>query len=92
MRMYYYDDETENLLEEEDAEETTYEQWLEELFHLNDDDESYIGLIASDSNKYRIKCDSYDSYKVYRFNRETLEYDLIDLVNFEECKSYFTMP
>ena len=87
-KIFYYDDESENLLEEEDAEKTTYEEVEDELFNLEDDDTSYVGVISWDGNRHKVKCDCYDSYKIYLKNTN-VEYDLINIVDFENCKSYF---
>ncbi|WP_299249145.1 hypothetical protein [uncultured Cytophaga sp.] len=41
-KIFYYDDETENLFAEEDAEETTLEELIEEAYELANDDICYV--------------------------------------------------
>ena len=88
-KIFYYDDESENLLEEADAEETSVEQVLDEVFNLDDDNISYVGFIVSDT-KYKIKSDDYDSYKIYKFDRGENEYVLHELADWEKCSLFLT--
>lgn len=90
-KIFYYDDESENLLDELDAEETTLDEVLDEVFELSDDDVSYVGVITSSGVKYKIKSDDYDSYKIYKFNGEKNEYELAELGDWEKCKIYLTI-
>ena len=85
--IFYYDDDTENLLTQEDAEETTPEEAIDELFNLADDDVSYVGFIYG-NKRYKIKSDHYDAYKIYLFEPDHGDYILNRLVDFEECKSF----
>jgi hypothetical protein len=87
-KLFYYDDESENLLDEEDAEETTINEVLDEVFELNDDDISYIGVIAARGDKYKIKSDDYDSYKIYKFDKLKNHYELVELGDWEKCQLY----
>lgn len=79
IKIFYYDDDTENLLTEDDAEETTLEEAVDELFNLADDDVSYVGFI-SDKERFKVKSDKYDEYKVYFFTEVKEEYILGDLL------------
>ncbi len=88
-KIFYYDDESENLLEEADAEETSLEEVTDEVFNLDDDDVSYVGIIAS-GIKYKIKSDDYDSYKIYQFDEPGNEYILAEMGDWEKCKLFLT--
>lgn len=90
-KLFYYDDESENLLNEEDAEETTLEEVLDEVFELPDDNISYVGIITDNGEKFRIKSDDYDSYKMYKFDNTRNTYELIDLGDWEKCRQQLQM-
>jgi len=87
VKMFYYDYESENLLEEADAEEAPLEEFIEEVYELDDDNVSYIGLIT-EKERYKIKSDDYDSYVIYKFDDESADYLMVDLGDFEKCKSF----
>ena len=87
-RIFYYDDVTQNLFAEEDAEETFLEELVDELYGLADDDISYVGIISNTNDKYKIKSDAYDSYKIYKFDVSKCDYIMIDLVDFEKVKMF----
>lgn len=87
LKIFYYDQESENLLEESDAEEASVEEFIEELYELNDDNTSYIGLMT-EKESYKIKSDDYDSYIIYKFDDSLDEYVMSDLGDFEKCKSF----
>ena len=89
IKIFYYDDDTENLLTEDDAEETTLEEAIDEVFNLPDDDTSYVGFIK-DKARYQIKSDEYDAYKIYFFESIKAEYILNRLVDFEGCKDFIS--
>lgn len=87
VRIFYYDDETENLFAEEDAAETTLDEAVDELFNLAGDDTSYVGFITS-GGRYKIKSDDYDSYTFYRFDEQENDYVMFDMGDFEKCRSF----
>lgn len=87
VKMFYYDYESENILEEADAEEAPLEEFIEEVYELDDDNISYIGLIT-EQERYKIKSDDYDSYVIYKFDDRSADYLMIDLGDFEKCKSF----
>ena len=87
-KLFYYDDESENLLKEEDAEETSVEEVIDEVFELDDDDISYVGIITNDGISFKIKSDDYDSYKMYKLDVVTGDYQLVDLGNWEKCRLF----
>lgn len=87
VKMFYYDYESENLLEEADAEGAPLDEFIEEIYELADDNTSYVGLIT-EKERYKIKSDDYDSYIIYKFNDESGVYLMIDLGDFEKCKSF----
>lgn len=89
IKLFYYDDESQNLLSESDAEETTLDEAIDEAFNLADDDKSFVGFIT-ENNTIKIKSDDYDSYKTYLFDVNKDEYILNLLVDFEKCKAYIT--
>ena len=92
IELFYYDDVTENLFAEEDAEFTTFDEVIDELFHLNDDNSSYVGIITNEG-KFKIKSYKYDSYNLYQWNEKDGTYILSDLGDFEKLEkisaSYF---
>ena len=85
IKIFYYDDDTENLLTEDDAEETTLEEAVDELFNLADDDVSYVGFI-SEKERFKVKSDKYDEYKVYFFTEGKEEYILGEILTFDKLK------
>ena len=87
-KIFYYDDESENLLKEEDAEDTSIEEVIDEVFELDDDDISYIGIITHDGDTFKIKSDHYDSYKIYKLDTTISDYQLVELGDWEKCKLY----
>lgn len=89
VKIFYYDDESENLLEESDAEEAPLEEFIEEVYELNDDNTSFIGLIT-ETDKYKIKSDDYDSYIIYKFDEGLNDYVMCDLGDFEKCKRFLS--
>jgi hypothetical protein len=87
-KIFYYDNVTENLFAEEDAEETCLEELIEEAYELPDDDISYVGIVSNTEDKYKIKSDAYNSYKIYKFDTGKAEYIIIDLGDFEKVKMF----
>lgn len=87
VKIFYYDDDTENLFAEEDAAETTLDEAMDELFNLADDDTSYVGFITP-GGRYKVKSDDYDSYKFYRFDERENDYVMFDMGDFEKCRSF----
>jgi hypothetical protein len=90
-KIFYYDDESQNLLDETDAAETTPDELLDEVFELEDDNISYVGVITGNGVKYKIKSDAYDSYKIYKFDDLKNEYELVELGDWEKCKQQLEM-
>lgn len=89
VKIFYYNYESENLLEESDAEETSLEEFIEEVYELDDDNTSFVGLIT-ETERYKIKSDDYDSYIIYKFDEVLNEYIMADLGDFEKCKRFIT--
>lgn len=87
VKIFYYDDETENLLEESDAGATDLDEAIDELFNLADDDVSYIGFIT-ESEQIKVKSDQYDHYKVYLFDVDKQDYILSTFLNFDQLKVF----
>jgi hypothetical protein len=90
-KIFYYYDASQNLLEETDAEETTLDEVLDEVFELEDDDISYVGFITTEGLKYKVKSDDYDSYKIYKFNDQKNNYEFVELGDWEKCKKDLKM-
>jgi len=87
-KIFYYDDVTENELLEIDSQEVTFEELTEELYHLEDDNESFIGVLIGDE-KFRIVCDDYDSYKVLEFNNDENRFILTNFLDFDGLENFF---
>ena len=87
IKISYFNSTTESKLEDEDASVADEKEVLEELFNLEEDDESYI-RIFTEKTKYQIIGEDYDSYKLFEYEFEDSKYAIIQFCNFEEIKSF----
>lgn len=87
MKIFYYEDEFENLLEEQDAQQSSIEELIDYLYNLENDDISYVGFIENDQI-FKITSNDYDHYIVYHYENEKDKYLYFKELNFDKLKDF----
>lgn len=87
IKISYYNDITENILSENNAEEISFYELIEELYYLESDNTSYITVLTK-NNKFKVISNEYDSYLVLEFDNQIQNFKKIKVFDFEELKLF----
>lgn len=87
IKISYFNSISENRLEDDDAYSVEKKEMIDELYYLEDDNESYVRIFTA-KNNYQIICEDYDTYKLFEYDFQDSRFLIVQFCNFEEIKSF----